>query len=193
MWGLSPVAASRGHSSSRCEGLSLSWPLLLRSTGSRCAGSVAVAHGPKLLRGMWDPPRPGLEPTSAAPAGGLPTTAPPGKPWSWFLCKYSWEQNPEFWHAHDSLPTAFVLGGQYGCIWHSWLPLFFLEYLEHVYPCLLEWSNTLKICNFFFFLASSGLCCCTWVFSSCGERGLLFIAVCRLLIAVASLVAEHRL
>ena len=44
--GLSPVAASGGHSSSRCEGLSLSRPLLLRSTGSRRAGSVVVAHGP---------------------------------------------------------------------------------------------------------------------------------------------------
>ena len=31
-----------------------------------------------------------------------------------------------------------------------------------------------------------------WGFSSCGERGLLFIVVCGLLIAVASLVAEHR-
>ena len=36
--GLSLVAASGGHSSSR--------PLLLRSTGSRCAGSAIVAHGP---------------------------------------------------------------------------------------------------------------------------------------------------
>ena len=44
--GLSLVAASGGHSSSRCVGLSLSWPLLLRGTGSRCAGSVVVAHGP---------------------------------------------------------------------------------------------------------------------------------------------------
>ena len=44
--GLSLVAASRGHSSSRCTGLSLSRPLLLRSTGSRRADSVAVAHGP---------------------------------------------------------------------------------------------------------------------------------------------------
>ena len=44
--GLSPVAASKGHSSSRCVGLSLSWPLLLQSTGSRRAGSVVVAHGP---------------------------------------------------------------------------------------------------------------------------------------------------
>ena len=44
--GLSLVKASGGHSSSRCAGLSLSWPFLLRSTGSSRAGSVVVAHGP---------------------------------------------------------------------------------------------------------------------------------------------------
>ena len=37
---------SGGHSSSQCVGLSLSRPLLLRSTGSSHAGSVVVAHGP---------------------------------------------------------------------------------------------------------------------------------------------------
>ena len=46
MRGLPLVAASGGHSSSWCAGLSLSRPLLLRSTGSRRVGSVAVAHGP---------------------------------------------------------------------------------------------------------------------------------------------------
>ena len=57
--------------------------------------------------------------------------------------------------------------------------------------------NTLKgksvlICLFFFFnfiyfilfLAALGLHCCAWAFSSCGEQGLLFVAVHRLLIAV---------
>ena len=44
--GLTPVAASGGHSSSRCAGLSPSRPLLLRSTGSRHAGPTIVAHGP---------------------------------------------------------------------------------------------------------------------------------------------------
>ena len=34
----------------------------------------------KLLRGMWDLPRPGLEPVSPALTGGFLTTAPPGKP-----------------------------------------------------------------------------------------------------------------
>ena len=42
----------------------------LSSCGSR-------AH---LLRGMWDPPRPGLEPVSPALAGRVSTTAPPRKP-----------------------------------------------------------------------------------------------------------------
>ena len=35
------------------------------------------------LRGMWDLPRPELEPVSPALAGGLLTTAPPGKPKFW--------------------------------------------------------------------------------------------------------------
>ena len=46
---------------------------------------------------------------------------------------------------------------------------------------------------FILFMAALGLCCCARAFSSCGERGLLFIAVHGLLIAVASLVAEHGL
>ena len=53
-----------------------------------------------------------------------------------------------------------------------------------------------KINLFYFyllFLAELGLHGCTWAFSSCGERGLLFIVVHGLLIAVASLVAEHGL
>ena len=44
--GLSLVVASGAHPSSRCAGLSLLRPLLLRSTGSRHAGSAVVAHGP---------------------------------------------------------------------------------------------------------------------------------------------------
>ena len=39
----------------------------------------------QLLRGMWDLPRPGLEPVSPALAGGLPATAPPGKPYNYFI------------------------------------------------------------------------------------------------------------
>ena len=43
------------------------------------------------------------------------------------------------------------------------------------------------------FLAALGLRCCARAFSSCGERELLFVVVCGLLIAVASLVVEHGL
>ena len=49
----------------------------------------------QLLRGMWDLPRPGLEPVSPALAGRFSTTAPPGKPFPVFfstfqiLCKES--------------------------------------------------------------------------------------------------------
>ena len=44
--------------------------LRLSSCGSRA----------QLLCGMWDLPRPGLEPVSPALAGRFSTTAPPGKP-----------------------------------------------------------------------------------------------------------------
>ena len=44
-----------------------------------------------------------------------------------------------------------------------------------------------KLINLFYLsLASLGLHCCAWAFSSCGERGLLFISVRGLLIVVAS-------
>ena len=62
--GLSPVAASGGHSSSQCAGFSLLRPLLFRSTGSRRAGSAVVAHGPScsaacgILQDQGSNPRP---------------------------------------------------------------------------------------------------------------------------------------
>ena len=45
----------------------------------------------------------------------------------------------------------------------------------------------------YLFLVALGLRCCARAFSSYGEWGLLFVVVRGLLIAVASLVAEHRL
>ena len=45
----------------------------------------------------------------------------------------------------------------------------------------------------YLFLAALGLCCCLRAFSSWRRRGLLFIPVRGLLIAVASFVAEHGL
>ena len=52
----------------------------------------------------------------------------------------------------------------------------------------------LKIIYFIYlFLVALDLCCCEQVFPSCCELGLLFIAMCGLLIMEASLVVEHRL
>ena len=45
----------------------------------------------------------------------------------------------------------------------------------------------------YLFLAALGPHCCVPAFSSCSEPGLLFVVVRGLLIAVASLAAEHRL
>ena len=52
----------RGHSSSRCAGFSLLWSLLLRSTGSRRAGSVVVPHGPSCSAACGILPDQGLNP-----------------------------------------------------------------------------------------------------------------------------------
>ena len=45
----------------------------------------------------------------------------------------------------------------------------------------------------YLFLADFCLRCCVQAFSSCREHGLLFLVVCGLLTAVASLVVEHGL
>ena len=119
MRGLSPFAASGGHSSSRCAGLSLSRPLSLWSTGSRRAGSVVVVHGP----------------SCSAACGILPDQG--SNP-----CPLHWQA--------DSQPLR-----------HQGSPVL-------------------------------GLCCCARAFSSCSERGLLFVAVHGLLIAMVSLVAGAR-
>ena len=52
------------------------------------------------------------------------------------------------------------------------------------------------VCMYLFiylFMAALGLRCYGQASSGCGKQGLLFVVVRRLLIAVASLVVEHRL
>ena len=79
----------------------------------------------QLLCGMWDLPRPGLEPTSPAWAGRLSTTVPPGKPGlfvcflilSYMSCLYILEINPLsvasfaniFSHSEDCLFILFMV------------------------------------------------------------------------------------
>ena len=57
----------------------------------------------------------------------------------------------------------------------------------------LDTSSLFYFILFYLFLAALGLRCCMRAFSSREEQGLLFVVVCRLLIAVASLVSEHGL
>ena len=82
----------------------------------------------------------------------------------------------------------------------AFLLFFICVYNPQSFSFLFFWKLTLSgICILFLiyficlFLAALGLRCCAWAFSSCGERGLLFVVVRRLLIAVASLVLEHAL
>ena len=73
------------------------------------------------LRGMWDLPRPGLEPVYPALAGRFSTTAPPGKPQ---MISYAPAMTATFWalgkikrrrHTHSftnffyKLGTSFIL------------------------------------------------------------------------------------
>ena len=51
------------------------------------------------LRGMWDLPRPGLEPVSPTLAGRFSTTVPPGKPQ---IC-FSYIENTQDWIVHFSI------------------------------------------------------------------------------------------
>ena len=83
--GLSPVAASGGHSSSRCAGLSPLRPLPLRSTGSRRAGSVVVAHGPSRSAACGILPDRGTNPCPLHWQADSQPLRHQGSPVPWFL------------------------------------------------------------------------------------------------------------
>ena len=53
------------------------------------------------------------------------------------------------------------------------------------------YAYSFSLCILFFFFPAWNLCYCMQTFSNCGEQGLLLVAVCGLLIALAFLVAEH--
>ena len=67
----------------------------------------------------------------------------------------------------------------------------FLSILDILYSLVAIFFKFIYL--IYLFLAALGLRCCVQAFSSCGKQGLLFVVVCRLLIVVASLVAEHGL
>ena len=62
----------------------------------------------QLLHGMWDLPRPGLEPVSPALAGGFLTTAPPGKSWDNFILTQNFTLVKS--HKQSRLPQKRELG-----------------------------------------------------------------------------------
>ena len=102
--GLSLVVASGGHSSSRCAGLSLSRPLLLRSTGSRRAGSVIVAHGP----------------SCSAACGIFPDQG-------WNPCPLHWQADSQPLH-HQGSPTLTI--NQFICPQHILLLNFLKDFFD---------------------------------------------------------------
>ena len=118
--GLSPVTASGGHSSSRCAGLSLSWPLLLRSTGSRCAGSVVVAHGL----------------SCSAACGILPDQG--SNP-----CPLHWQADSQPLR-HQGSPGISVFNGQLVYADLRKIETNFLKYLKSLGPIVLLVSNVIQ-------------------------------------------------
>ena len=79
------LSSCRGHSSSRCAGLSLSRPLLLRSTGSRRTGSVVAAHGPSCSAACGIFPDQGSNPCPLHRQAGSQPLRHQGSPGSMFL------------------------------------------------------------------------------------------------------------
>ena len=107
--GLSLVVASGGHSLSRCAGLSLSWPLLLWSTGSRRAGSVVVAHGPSCSAACGIFPDQGSNPCPLHWQADSQPLCHQGSPCSYFLKlnpPFGCEDSPCVW---DGLAGGLIL------------------------------------------------------------------------------------
>ena len=92
--GPSLVAASGGHSSSPCAGLSPSRPLPLWSTGSRRAGSAVVAHGPSCSTACGILPDQGSNPCPLHWQADSQPLRHQGSPWLLFkrlrFKNYSW-------------------------------------------------------------------------------------------------------
>ena len=109
--GLSLLAASGGHSSPRCAGLSLSQPLLLQSTGSRRAGSVVVAHGSSCSAACGIFPDQGSNPCPLHWQADSQPLRHQGSPGRWILNHCTTREAP---HQHFLfvifLMTAFLTG-----------------------------------------------------------------------------------
>ena len=111
----------RGHSSSRCAGLSLSRPLLLRSTGSRRAGSVVVAHGPSCSAACGMFPDQGSNPCSLHWQADSQPLHHQGSPVFDFFKrlggKYQRRIFCDMWKLHGLHICA------HKCFWHTGMPI----------------------------------------------------------------------
>ena len=108
--GLSLVVASRAHSSSRCAGLSLSRPLLLRSTGSRRAGSVIVPHGCSCSVACGIFPDQGSNPCPLHWQADSQPLRHQGSPKVDTLRLANEPRSPKVWAPLDQLPLCWALG-----------------------------------------------------------------------------------
>ena len=96
------------------------------------------------------------------------------------LLQYSIQSFVDCLLVDKEAPTAQILSSNQGASGCGQAGMWFLHALS-------------GCASLFIHLAMVGLCCCAWAFSSCCKWGLLFVAVFRLLVAVASLVVERGL
>ena len=75
-----------GAEASHCSGFSC------LEAGAIEPRSVVVVHS-LVTTGMWDLPRPGIEPMSPELAGGFLTTGPPWKSFDYILGTRAWEMH----------------------------------------------------------------------------------------------------
>ena len=107
----------------------------------------------QLLRGMWDLPRPGLEPVSPALAGRLSTTAPPGKPCPHFFSFFFLYSVLQQW-----FPPTLQLTYSFFCLIYSAIDSFYSVF---------HFSCIVHLC--LFFKTSSSFLNISCIFSICAS------------------------
>ena len=137
--GLSLVAASGGHSSARCAGLSLSRPLLLRSTGSRRAGSVIVAHGPSCSVACGIFPHQGSNPCPLHWQTDSQPLRHQGSPPAWFFTPCWW-----FFFLPGCLKHS--LSFKFKCLTRKYL---YVKYSKSKFPGIQCFLSTCRFSSFF--------------------------------------------
>ena len=92
-------------------------------------------RGPRAqpLRGTRDPPRPGLEPASPAPAGRPPTTAPPGKPYVAFFISQTFHFSPSPYHFQFSFEKVGPVKYKYQSSHFDYLNLCYTQTYEEIF------------------------------------------------------------